>query len=140
MGRIFDHHVPLAYQNPYPISGLLYGQFMKPSLVTFRQMIFLISKSQKRGAHCSSSIENARKGDPIISQYSHKNAILTSGNCPAAHSWEVPPPHPPPPGWQAFLPSGEKELLHEKPMSVNIGLARNYKIKMYIVSCMAYVY
>ena len=47
-------------------------------------------------------------------------------------------PHPSLPTAQmASLPPIRREGFHEKPVGVSIGLARKYKIKMYIVSCMA---
>ena len=50
LGSCFAGYVPLACQKPYPIIVYFWSilwPIINPILVTFRQMIFLLSKSQK---------------------------------------------------------------------------------------------
>ena len=50
LGSSFAGYVPLASQNPYPIIVYFWSTLwpiINPILVTFGQMIFLLSKSQK---------------------------------------------------------------------------------------------
>ena len=51
LGLTFARYVPLASQSPYPIIVYFWSTLrpiINPILVTFGQMIFLLSKSRKR--------------------------------------------------------------------------------------------
>ena len=129
VGSIFAGYVPLAFHNPCPIiafSWSILWPIIDPTLVTFGQMISLLSKSWKRVTH-SSNYWKCPKGQPHYRQSRHENATPLSITSPVAHFLEV---SPIPPLGNLFFASIPLKISGEgQPISLQLQIGQQWFVQ-----------